>query len=331
MAKSKKSPSKYVEKIRSLSFERNLNDDELIELTDITTIRATGLPPHESATAAFSATVVDQAGNPVQGSIVSFAVSFVRPGGNWRSAGGMRALYGRSGAKAERLVNQGVIRVLGTVSSLTASTDSNGVATVTYRSSHIGSDLSQRVQAQEKITATLSSGAKKESLINVGWTGLKQIAVTRGGLRVQGATGRHVIPDLNTFLKNLGKSVKDAGWPHPVTVTAAALKWGGQYPPHFTHKHGATLDLRPMSTDGNPTWAKRDGTSKANYDFVRTKALITVLKDTGGKVKFNGKNTGGTYLAGHDNHIHVSWLTSAVTRPSTRTWSKIAAAVVKHA
>ena len=58
MAKSKKSPSKYVEKIRSLSFERNLNDDELIELTDITTIRATGLPPHECATAVFSATVV---------------------------------------------------------------------------------------------------------------------------------------------------------------------------------------------------------------------------------------------------------------------------------
>jgi hypothetical protein len=80
-------------------------------------------------------------------------------------------------------------------------------------------------------------------------------------------------------------------------------------PPHFTHKHGGTLDIRPMSTDGNATWAKQEGTQAANYDPDRTKALILALRGSGATVvSFNGKDAGGTPLAGHDNHIHVSWI-----------------------
>lgn len=315
MAKSKKL-SETIAKIKKLSFDIHLSDDELnTEKPDISK-RASGYPPDGQATGSFSATVVDQNGKPVQGATVQFGVTFVRPVGNWRSAKGMRALYGSNGAKAERLVNQGVIRVLGTLSGTSATTGSNGVASVTYRTSHIGSDHTQSQQAQEKITATLSNGATKSTVVNIGWTGLTSISTTSGGLRIVGATGKHVHPELDKFLKSLGKAVKDAQWPHPVTVTAASLRWGGQYPPHFTHKHGLTLDIRPMSTDGQPTWAKKDGSSKNNYELNSTKVLIKVLKDSGGTVFFNGKGAGGTFKAGHDNHIHVSWLSSFVdTKP----------------
>jgi hypothetical protein len=65
-----------------------------------------------------------------------------------------------------------------------------------------------------------------------------------------------------------------------------------------------------MSTDGNPTWAKKDGSQAANYDSQRTKGLIAVLKNGGATtIYFNGKDAGATPLEGHDDHIHVSWIT----------------------
>ncbi len=191
-----------------------------------------------------------------------------------------------------------------------ATTDNNGVASVVYRTSHIASDFSQKSRAREKIVVTLSNGKQGQLYLNIGWTGLQEINSVLGGLRVIGARGTRVHPELRNYLKSLGDAVKGANWPHPVTVTAASLRWGGQYPPHFTHKHGLTLDLRPMSTDGESTWAKQDGSSASNYDLERTKRLISDLKGSGGTVYFNGKGAGGRPMSGHDNHIHVTWLSS---------------------
>ena len=70
----------------------------------------------------------------------------MRPGGNWRSASGLESLYNQNngnGARAERLVSQGVVRVLGTLSASSAATGNNGVASITYRTSLIVSDFSQ--------------------------------------------------------------------------------------------------------------------------------------------------------------------------------------------
>ena len=272
-------------------------------------------PPDGKATGTISVAVTDERGNPVSGERVRFNLSYVRPGGNWRSPSGLRSLYNQNngnGAKAERLVNQGIIRVLGTLSASSATTGNDGVASVTYQTSHIGSDFSQRNRAREKVVATLSNGRQKTANIEIGWQGLQKIQSVSDGLRVVGARGTWVRPELRKLLEHIAKSVKKANWPYPVTVTAASLRWGGQYPPHFTHKHGLTLDLRPMSKDGNSTWAKQDGSSAANYDFERTKLLIKVLKSTNGTVYFNGKGAGGQPKGGHDNHIHVTWLSARV-------------------
>ena len=294
------------------SFFRHPNDDEIDLSGRANLVATTRMPPDGKTRSTWKTTVRDKHQNPVAGVSVQFTVNYIQPGGNWRSANGMKTLYNQNngnGKKAENLVNQGVIRVVGSLSANSAVTDANGIAQVTYQTSHIASDFDQRVQARERLVASI--GNLTDSLdIDIGWTDLKTIQSVPGGLRVVGATGRRVHPDLHRFLKGMGDAVKAANWPHPVTVTAASLRWGGQYPPHFTHKHGWTLDLRPMSKDGNSTWAKRNGTSAPNYDFDRTKILIDNLNVSNGTVYFNGKNAGGTPKAGHDNHIHVSWLSS---------------------
>lgn len=308
--------------ISDLSSLVHLTDDEIDVVGDDIGIAGTGYPPDGKATGSIAATVTDQNGNPLPGKTVRFNLSYVRPGGNWRSAGGLKSLYNQNngnGTKAESLVNQGVIRVIGTLSSSSATTDANGVASVTYRTSHIGSDFAQSSSAREKVVATLSNGSQRTLNLDIGWTGLQQIQSVSGGLRVVGARGTRVHPDSRKFLKNLGDAIKNAAWPHPATVTAASLHWGGQYPPHFTHKHGLTLDLRPMSTNGKSTWAKRDGSSASNYDAARTKLLIKVFKASGGTVYFNGKNSGGQPKADHDNHVHVTWLPSNVFLAATPT------------
>src|SRR5690606_32007139 len=110
----------------------------------------------------------------------------------------------------------------------------------------------------------------------------------------------------------LGNKIKAEEWPQPLTITAGNLRWGGLYPPHFTHRRGASLDLRPMSTDGNPTWCSTNGECGANYDRQQTIRLVKILKAAGAvKIYFNDPETfayGAQPLSGHHNHLHVTWL-----------------------
>lgn len=317
-----KDTSVQVQVVSSLGFRSSTLEN--LQIEDPVANLATGaLPPDGASTGLWPVKVVDQNNNPVSGVPVSFTVTYISPGQDWRTRQGIVNLYNSTngnGVRAGQKVDNGEIRPLCTVNRSPINTDANGVAQVEIRASHIASDFAQTARGREKVTATIPGGSTTELLIDVGWTGLIPIVITAGGLIVDGATGRHVHPEIGEFLKNLGAAVVDAHWPHPIVVTAASLQFGGLYPPHFSHKLGVTLDLRPMSTDGAGTWAKQDGTHAANYDFQRTKAVIKVLRDSGAPiVNFNGKDAGGTPLAGHDNHIHVSWVSSEVPQISKLT------------
>ena len=278
-------------RIRDMASTLHSTEGQFGITTDQLAQSRTQYPPDGTTEGAISITVTDDHGTPAPGQRVRFELTYVQPKGLWRTPAGLRELYddtGGDGAKAEKLAKNGTIRLLGTLTPSIVTTDRDGVATATYRTSHIASDLSQQDRGKEKVTAQLDNGYTRSLRLKIGWTGLRRITDVAGGLRVIGATGTYVHPQLHKFLQNLGNQIVQRQWPHAVTVTAASLRWGGQYPPHFSHKHGLTLDLRPMSTDGNPTWAKRDGTAHVNYDKVRTQELIRDLKSSGGRVFFNG-------------------------------------------
>lgn len=75
---------------------------------------------------------------------------------------------------------------------------------------------------------------------------------------------------------------------------------------------GGSFDFRPMSTDGQPTRAETDGSHAPNYDRARTLTLIRIFFGAGAQVVYFNDPEGWTYgakpLAGHSNHLHVSWL-----------------------
>jgi len=81
----------------------------------------TQYPPDGNASGTISIRVVDEYQNPMPNQQVRFNISYIHPGGNWRTAEGLKKIYKarggseKTGNKAKNLVNQGVIRVLGTI------------------------------------------------------------------------------------------------------------------------------------------------------------------------------------------------------------------------
>ena len=264
----------------------------------------TRLFPNGSGWVILPVTVTDQNGNPVQGVQVSFRVEAVRPSGTgWRSENGVVARYGSaSRPKARARIKNGQIRLIGTLSRSTATTDKNGRAEVKYTASHIGGNQSQ--VGEERVIASID-GSNVTFTIHLGYDWLEPIKTVSGGLRVQNATGKHAHKEIVRRLKQLGDAVAAAKWPQPVTVTAGTLRWGGLYPPHFTHQWGAEIDVRPMTKDGNPgKW------TDPHYDRDRTQLLVNALKSLGAStIYFNDpKISGAKPLSGHDDHLHVSFV-----------------------
>lgn len=266
------------------------------------------LYPNGGGNVTVSVTVTDQNGNPVPGVNVTFRVEAIRPSGaGWRTEDGVVARYGSaSRAKARRRIQNGQIRLIGTLSRNNATTNAQGQAETLYTVSHIGGNQSQI--AEEHVTSTIPNGSST-SIIQIGYDWMASIPTVNGGLRIVGATGTHIHRDLVQRLRDLGNAVAQANWPHPVTITAGNLRWGGLYPPHFTHQWGAEVDMRPMTTDGNAgRW------QDANYDRPRTQAMVSALAQLGaGTIYFNDPQiTGATPLGGHDNHLHASFAANAV-------------------
>jgi hypothetical protein len=185
------------------------------------------MPPDGISTGTAQAQVVDGSGKPVSGVTVTFAVSYIYPGANYRTEEGMVQTYDSvhgNGEKARAKIRSGQIRLIGTLNQTAATTGADGFARVEYRTSHIGTDLPQVAKAVERITATLPNGSSTTIDVEVGYDGFVEVPTVAGGLRVVGATGKHVQPALGAFLQNLGDAVVQAKWPHPVTVTAASLR-----------------------------------------------------------------------------------------------------------
>ncbi len=252
--------------------------------------------------------VVKRGEHPVPGISVDFSVSAIRPTNGWRDVNEVAKRMRGNAKKFRNRVSTGRIKLLGIMSPTTAITDENGVVTSKYVVSNVGGN--GNTMALERITLSSQAGVSRHDIL-IGYD-LVDVPTVNGGLRIVGATGRHCQRSLSEFLDKLGQAVANAKWPQPVTVTAASLRWGGLYPPHLSHQHGGTLDLRPMSIDGKPTWCKTSGKHKSNYDRKRTKILIQALIKGGAtRLYFNDPQMarhGASSLQGHDHHIHVSWI-----------------------
>ena len=269
------------------------------------------LYPNGAGTVTWPVRVTDQRGRPVPGVLVEFAVAALQPTGSaWRSESGVVARYGsKSQAKVRQQIRNGQIRLLGTMRQARVTTNNQGVAEGVYQVSHVAGNAPSI--GQERITASIN-GSNAAVTVDIGYDWLAPIPTVSKGLRIVGATGTHVHRDLAPRLRRLGEAVQSAGWPQPVTITAGNLRWGGLYPPHLTHRWGAELDLRPMTTNGAP--GRWDG---ANYDRERTQILVDALRQLGAStIYFNDpKLQNVAPLAGHDDHLHASFA-AAVQGPT---------------
>lgn len=269
------------------------------------------LGPNGQDTAVFSVRVVDQNGQPAAGVRVQFSVRPIHPLGWWRDLAQVKARYGGSNGWSGK-------RLLGTVSPAEVVTDRDGRASTTYQASHIGGDDPARC-GEEHVIATIPGGGTAQGTILLGYTNIRLIQPVAGGLEFTGgAAGRYAQRELAEFLEGLGGAISAAQWPHPLKLTDASYPWGGMIPPHSGHLHGATIDARPMATDGGATSAgnsacPKSASTASNYDRERTRLLAQVFKKSGAPVVlFNDSEIAETTCApGHHNHLHASWLSAS--------------------
>ncbi|MFN8575489.1 MAG: hypothetical protein U0354_01405 [Candidatus Sericytochromatia bacterium] len=269
------------------------------------------LQPDGESTFEWTIKVIDKEGKPLKNTEISFSVEPINPLNGWRNIEEVAKRYGSSANKLRDKVNNGSIRLIGTVIPQKVQTNSEGIAKTIYKTSHIGGN--EENKGSEKIIAKYNNEIL-ENKVEIGYDDLVPIPTIDGVLKIGDATGKHLQKDVVDLLLNIADKIKAEKWTQPLTITAGTLKWGGLYPPHFTHRRGGTFDFRPMSTDGLATWCNTDGTFAPNYDRDKTLQLIKIFKNSGAtEIIFNdpeGFKLGAKALAGHHNHLHISWLES---------------------
>ena len=253
--------------------------------------------------------LVDENGKPLVNTIVNFSVEAINPLSGWRDIEEIAKKYGSSADKVKQRIRNGNIKLIGIVQPKSVKTDNQGYAQTIYTVSDIGSNENEK--AREKIIAKYNNKFS-ENILEIGYNDLIPLPVIDGALRIGDVTGKYIQKDVGQLLLNMGNKIKNEKWSQPLTITAGTLKWGGLYPPHFEHRRGGSIDFRPMSTDGNPTYCNTDGSFAANYDREKTMQLLKIFNESGAKeIFFNdpeAKKYGAKALAGHHNHLHVSWL-----------------------
>lgn len=274
-------------------------------------IEGAKLQPDGQSKFEYKIKLTDEDGKALVNTIVDFSVVPVSPGLAARDIEEIAKKYGSSATKFRQKVKDGSIKLIGTVEPKIVKTDSEGYAKTIYTTSHIGSNDEKK--AVEKIVAKYNNKIIEENL-EIGYDDLIPLPVIEGALRIGDVTGKYIQKDIGEMLLSVGNKIKNEKWGQPLTITAGTLRWGGLYPPHFTHRRGGSLDFRPMSTDGNPTFCNSDGTFAPNYDRAKTLELLKIFKNSGAvEIFFNDPEAakyGAKVLAGHHNHLHASWLES---------------------
>ena len=254
--------------------------------------------------------LVREDGTPASGVIVTASVRpLTLSSASWRTRGGLTARWPhRAAEKLRNRIDQGFVRLQGVLESLTATTDGNGNATFTIKAWHICGN--EAVPATDRVTFSWNGGSSSFD-IACGVAGLQLLpsdrsagVVTKSGIRGKYA-GKPIVNNLLQVGEAWKKARKPKGIVDYITITDGSLRWGGLIPPHLTHRFGGTVDIRPISTDGNPT-----SIGQKNYSRIYTEGLTDLLHQSGAtEVRFGEQLRGVTRVSGdHKDHIHVSWL-----------------------
>lgn len=103
-----------------------------------------------------------------------------------------------------------------------------------------------------------------------------------------------------------------AAWPHPrrIAFLDLSLQNGGEFRPHWNHRHGECIDLRYVRTDGEGPLDLRWGA--ADYDREATQQLVDALVAHGAieiyadhRAELEGDFV--VHIAGHTNHLHAKF------------------------
>jgi hypothetical protein len=231
-------------------------------------------------------------------------------GANWRTVDGLVARWPASSAqKLRERIEQELVRLGARLDKNSAVTNANGEVTFTIGAWHVCGDES--LCGSDRITLSWPDGSLP-IVLRCGVPGM--VAVPNepsNGLIVTG-NNYFVRPVLVEILRAIGQAWRDttgkpSGMPDHFAVTDASIRWGGLKPPHLTHRFGAAVDVRPISTDGRPT-----SVGAANYSRDGTKVLIDYFHQAGAtEIRFADNLPYVTAVdATHADHLHVSWLTN---------------------
>jgi hypothetical protein len=229
----------------------------------------------------------------------------------WRNATTMvnRFTSKTSQDTARERINSGLFRLKAPVSPLNGVTDAKGQFRVTIKNFH--SCGNESTPASDLVSVTFGGSQSLYLRVNCAVDGLSNIPDNEsGGLTTSGLVGRHLHPSVLAAMQYLGaawKSVpnKPGNTPDYLVITGATMHWGGINPPHFTHKFGGTLDIRPI---GNKPGKIKYGTP--GYDPIGTQAIVTALVQLGAtRIIFADNLNGVTHVrSNHGDHLHVSFL-----------------------
>ncbi|WP_046006822.1 hypothetical protein [Pseudoalteromonas rubra] len=272
--------------------------------TDVT------LFPKNGNTAIWTLTLTNWRGQPIAGEPVEISTApLTLTAPQWREPDDMAARFSRSvRTKILTRIEQGLFRLTAPFDVSSPVTDARGQVTVAIHNFHsCGNDS---VPGSDRFVARV--GSQQQTLeVKCAVNGLVPIPDTPNqGLTTAGLVGRHLHPNLLAALQNLGRAWhaqpdKPAGMPDHLTITGATMRWGGINPPHFTHKFGGTVDIRPLGTQSGPI-----SVGDAAYDRQATQSLVDALVQLGAtQIIFADNLRGVTQVkANHKNHLHVSFL-----------------------